>query len=351
MLDTDSIYDYICTKIKKSIERRRFAMTKMYTGSVIISMLCVVFSSAMAVDANMPTAVPTAEPNFASLNPDEVMAKYGDQKLTLKEIMYFIPAPTNESAKQLAQQWLDLQMVYETAKNRGLTDDPKLKALAEIRSKQVFMGEMMNKVANEVNIPEAAVREYYDKNKDTDPLLKDPLRLSFTHIKTKTLEEANSVKKRIEAGEDIEMLAKQLSKAPDAKNGGVVKRFPLTVLEQEYGKEFADALTAASEGKIIGPIKVRDGFEVARHEGKLAAKVKTFEQVAAGIKNDLEEKAKMEATKNFMEKTKKEFATKMYLSPLLETPAPKAEDIKSAKEPNLPVDKTKTKTDNTVQKK
>ena len=291
----------------------------------------------------------SAEPLLTGINPDEVMAKYGDQTLTLKEIMFFIPAPTTASAKQLTQQWLELQAMYEAAQARGLTDDPKAKLMADLNKKQVFAKELMAKIASEVNVPESQVREYYDKNKAADPQLSEPNRFSFTHIKVKTAQEANSIKTRLLANENIDTLAKELSTAPDAKNGGAVKKAPQMMLERQFGKEFTDAIAKASEGMVIGPIKVQDGFEVARHEGKLASKAKPFEEVSPMIKRDLEQKGKMEATEKFRETLKKDSAAKSYTSPLLN--APKSADTKSAKEPNLPVDKAKASQENTVQKK
>jgi parvulin-like peptidyl-prolyl isomerase len=301
----------------------------------------------MPPGAMQPSA--PAEPPLTGIKSDEVMAKYGDLKLTFQEIMFFIPAPTATSAKQLAEQWLDLQMMYDAAKARGLTEDPKSKLMAELNGKQIFAKELMNKITSDVNISDAQVKEYYEKNKTTDPQLSEPNRFSFTHIKVKTADEANAVKKRLLANEDIDKLAKELSIAPDGKNGGSVKKTPQMMIERQYGKEFADALANGSEGMILGPIKVQDGFEVVRHEGKLAAKVKPLEEVAPNIKRNLEQKGKMEATEKFRETLKKDSAAKSYTSPLLD--APKSVDTKSAKEPNLPVDKSKTAQENAVQKK
>jgi peptidyl-prolyl cis-trans isomerase C len=337
---------YIKAKKKNAKIKRRFAMVRMWTSiAAVVLTLLAVSGIAAAADANKP-----AGPDFSTMNPDEVMAKYGDQKLTLKEVKFFVPSVTPESARQLAQQWLDLQMLYAAAQSRGLTNDPKSKLMAELNSKQVFARELMNKVASEVNVPASEVREYYEKNKNTDPQLSEPNRLSFAHVKTKTAEEANAVKKRIEAGEDIEKIAKELSTAADAKNGGSVKKAPQQMVERQYSKEFADALLAASEGKIVGPISVRDGFEVARHEGKLSSKVRPFEQVEQSIKGNLEQKEKSEASQKFMDELKKESKPKMYMSPLLEAAAPKGEEGKSAQEQKLPVDKTKTKSHNAEQK-
>ncbi|MDO8304141.1 MAG: peptidyl-prolyl cis-trans isomerase [Sedimentisphaerales bacterium] len=328
---------------------------------VAISMLFAIVGSATAADTIKPAAAgrpsvmqtPTsvAEPNLATGNPDEVMAKYGDQTLTLRDIMFFIPAPTATSAKQLVQQWLELQMMYDAAKVRGLTEDPKSKITADLNSKQIFAKELMNKIAADVNIPESQVRKYYDENKTTDPQLSEPDRFSFTHIKVKTAEEANSIKKRFLENENIEKMAKELSIAPDGKTGGSVKKLPQAMIERQYGGAFVNALANASEGMIIGPIKVQDGFEVARHEGKLASKVKPFEDVAPTIKRDLEQKSKMEAMEKFRETLKKDSESKSYISPLLGSPTPKAEGAKSAGKPNLPVDKTNTPADNAIQKK
>jgi peptidyl-prolyl cis-trans isomerase C len=319
-------------------------------GTVIASDASKPAATVPTPTVRMPAAAPTAEPNLVNVKPDEVMAKYGDQKFTFGQIKYFIPSPTPESAKQLAQQWLDLQMMYNAAKKQGITDDPKAKLIAELNSQQVFARELMTKIANEVNIPDANVREYYEKNKETDSQLSEPVRLSFTHIGVKTLDEANSVIKRIKAGEDIDKIAKEVSIARDAKTGGMVKKLPLAAVEMQYGKEFADALLSASEGQIMGPVKTREGFEIARHEGKLSAKVLPFEQVGPMIKRNLEQQAKLEATQKFTETLKKGSQSKIYISPLLETPAPKTEEEKSAKETNLPVDKMKTKPHNTQEK-
>jgi peptidyl-prolyl cis-trans isomerase C len=243
-----------------------------------------------------------------------------------------------------------LQMMYEAAKKRGITNDPKTKLLSELGNKSLCARELMNKIASEVNVPDANVREYYEKNKYSDPQLFEPNRFSFTHIRTATAQEANAVKKRIESGEDIEGIAKEVSIAPDARNGGVVKKLPESMLLQQYGKAFVDALKASSEGQVIGPIKTNDGYEVVRHEGKLIAKAYPYEMVKGIIKQRLESTTKAEAQQKFLEDLKKADESKVYISPLIEAPKPAAQEQKLRTEPNLPVDKTKNKTDNSKQK-
>ena len=316
-------------------------------ASFSILIVAIIFSMSFQAAA----AAQTAEPNFVSMDPNTVMAKYGQQKLTLEDVRYIIGSVTPESARQFAQQWVDLQMMYEAAKQRGLTDEPKTKLLSELGSKSLYARELMNSVAAEVNIPDANIREFYEKNKNTDSQLFEPNRLSFAHVRTKTAEEANSVKKRIEAGEALEMLAKELSIAPDAKKGGTVKKLPEPIVNQQYGQDFLDAFNGASEGEVFGPVKMKDGYEIARHEGMLIRKVYPYDMVKGIIRQRLESTLKTDTQQKFVDELKKREQPKVYFSPLIESPKPSRQEGKSAEQQNLPVDKSKNKSDNSAQKK
>jgi len=243
------------------------------------------------------------DPNIAKLDPNTVLVSYGDLKLTLAEAKYFIPAPTADALKSISNQWLDLQLLYEDAQKQGLTNDPKAKLQAELMTKQTFAQLAMQKAA-EVNVTPAQVQEYYEKNKSSDPMLSEPNRFSFTHVRVKTQAEANDLLAKIKAGGDIGALAKEFSTAPDAKNSGAVKKMPQMAIVSQYSDEFAKALADASEGQLIGPIKVQDGYEIARHEGKLSSSVKPFESVQQMIQSRLEQQEKSSASQKYLEQLK-----------------------------------------------
>jgi parvulin-like peptidyl-prolyl isomerase len=55
-------------------------------------------------------------------------------------------------------------------------------------------------------------------------------------------------------------------------------------------------LLNATEGQIIGPVKNKDGkYEIVRHEGKRAQKIKDFEKVEQMIRANLENQARKKA--------------------------------------------------------
>ena len=285
-------------------------MTLRFVSKVLVIFVALACAAACFAQSQrspfMPSATPAAKDANIPADTNTVIISYGAEKLTLKEILYFIPEPKSDYIKRMADQWLDLQLLYNSAKQKGLTNDPKTKLMADLNAKQVFAREVTTKIASEVNVPEATIHEYYEKNKATDPQFSEPNKFSFTHIRVKTIAEANTVANRIKAGEEPSAIAKALSIAPDAKNGGIVKKAPQPNLYRMFGADFAKAIETGSEGQIIGPVAVNGEFEVARFEGKLSAKAIPFEQVRGMIKSNLEQKEKGEATQKYLDTLRQE---------------------------------------------
>ena len=175
--------------------------------------------------------------------------------------------------------------------------------------------------SREVNIPDSQVLEYYEKNKTTDPQLSEPLRFSFTHIRVKTLEDANAVIKRLEKKEEPAALAKKLSTAPDAQtSSGVIRKADENLIKNVYGEAFLDALKAVSEGKIIGPIPYAGEYEIAKHEGSIASTIIPFDQIKNTLKTNLEQKAGGKAAQDLVSNLKKAAEPKIYRSSYVQEP-------------------------------
>jgi parvulin-like peptidyl-prolyl isomerase len=114
--------------------------------------------------------------------------------------------------------------------------------------------------------------------------------------------------KRLEQGEDINELAKKLSVAYDAQDGGIVVKLDKDRVGIRYGKEFLDALLNATEGKIIGPVKNESGkYEVARHEGKREPRVRDLDaRLSRQIKAKLEDEAKNNIIKELLKRLRQD---------------------------------------------
>lgn len=266
--------------------------------------------------------VETAEPESKEV-PDiigtpEVIISLGDKKLTMQQAKWMQPEADNKAVAKLANWWLENELLYAEAERRGITKEPKTQFIAEMMRKKGFSRELIVRVREAVEISDEKALAYYEKNKDTDSRLRRPGYLSFSHIRTKTLEEAQSALERIKAGEDINTLAKELSIHDDAKKGGVAKKYMYKRVKDRFGVKFFEALAAAEEGELIGPIKAKgDAYEVARQTGKIEPKPIPFEKVKDQIKSRLLRTEKDNALTNLLDSLKGQAADKIVKSPLI----------------------------------
>lgn len=78
------------------------------------------------------------------------------------------------------------------------------------------------------------------------------------HILVKTKDEANTIRKRLDNGEDFAKLAKKLSICPSGKKGGDLGEFK----RGQMVKAFDDVVFKKDVLVIHGPVKTRFGFHL-----------------------------------------------------------------------------------------
>ena len=113
---------------------------------------------------------------------------------------------------------------------------------------------------------------------------------------------------RIKAGEDIRVLACKLSIYRDADRGGEVKGARDYLIKRHFGGSFLSAIHAGEENDLIGPIKVKDGYEIARIDKRVEKTVLDFEQAERYIRPRLEREKKKRAFTELLDKLKKQSA-------------------------------------------
>ncbi|HBG28893.1 MAG: hypothetical protein A2Y10_16700 [Planctomycetes bacterium GWF2_41_51] len=259
---------------------------------LVVSAILLTSQIGFSADANTP-AVPK--------DPNTMIMVLDGNELTLGQVNSLAPDADLNTIKNVADYWLNTQLLYEEAAKRGIDKDAKTKFQAEMNYKKSFATALIDQVQKDVKISDEEIKKYYDDNKETDPRLSEPTYLSFSHINVDTLEKAQDIRKKIEEGAEINELAKTESTASDAKSGGRAAKVREDSIRAKYGQELLDALLNASEGQLIGPIKNKEGkYEIVRHEGKRAARVMEFDKVKDQIKSTLENQAKKNAVENLI---------------------------------------------------
>jgi len=264
--------------------------------------------------ASETTKVESKEPD---VEPSEVLISLGDKKLTMRQLQWMQPNLTDRHISRLTKWWLENELLYAEAQRRGITKDPRARFITEQRRRYAFQTELAINLRESIEITDDLLLAHYEENKESDSRLRQRGYLRFSHVRTRTLEEAQAVLKRIEGGEDIEAIAKEVSIHDDAKRGGV-KKSMYRAVEKRFGSEFFEALSAAKIGEVIGPISVEEGaYEVARLKDKTEPKPFPFEQVKDRIRGVVRQKEANNAFKALLERLKKEAADKIVKSPHL----------------------------------
>ncbi|MHC4639568.1 MAG: peptidyl-prolyl cis-trans isomerase, partial [Planctomycetota bacterium] len=254
----------------------------------------------------------TEEPNSDA---SEVIISLGEEKLTMQQIKWVHPSPTDSQIASLAKWWLENELLYIEAEKRGIADEPRAKFLAELMRKNVFQKELVTGLQDAVQVTDETVLAYYEKNKGTDPKLMGRGYLGFSHVRTKTLEQAQRVLERIKAGEKIDDLAKEVSVGADARKGGAVRRITYDLTKTRFGTKFFEAIMAAKEGEVIGPIEVKqDHYEVARKDSETKPAPRPFEELKGGIKSHLERTEKQKVIRDLLDSLMEKAADKMVKS-------------------------------------
>ena len=223
----------------------------------------------------------------ADIDDSQVIISLDDKVLTMEQVRWITKNTTTEVIKKIARNWLQNELMYEEAIRLGIVDNPRIQFLAEREKKAYIVHRLTAGITEKIKVTEKDIRGFYEANKARDKnLIKAPILYSFSHVTTKTLEQAKQVLQRINNGENINKLARELSIHRNASRGGAAPKYPIVNIKIYWGEEFFKALQAAEEGQIIGPIKNKEGnYEVARHEGRRAAVVKSFDESKEWIKN------------------------------------------------------------------
>jgi len=252
-----------------------------------------------------------------------LVANIGDQKITVADfdrMLGFLDTDKQkmiEKNPQLRQavlsQFVQSIVISKLAKEKGFDKT------AEVRGQLEFFKDnylatlyLKEEVVGKINIPEEDLKKYYESHKDE---FKTPEMVKVRHIlvrvdpsatekvKQATKKKAESILKKIKAGEDFAKLAAEVSDDPGSKqNGGELGFFP----RGRMVKSFEDAAFALKLGQVSGLVTTQYGYHIIKVEEKKPEGIQPFDDVKESIRQKLlqdETKTKVGA---FIEKAMKD---------------------------------------------
>ncbi|MBU5592102.1 peptidylprolyl isomerase [Clostridium sp. MSJ-4] len=193
----------------------------------------------------------------------------------------------------------------EAMKQQGLTLDE----IKEFIKEDTIMSKVQEYMIKDVKVEEAEAKDYYEKNKDA--LYTDKPGADVSHIVVKDEETANTIKAKIDKGEDFAALAKEYGTDGTKDQGGKLGFIEYDT--QSYDPDFVAGFKNLKEGEVSSLVKTQWGYHLIKVTGiKTEATAKEFDKVKEDITNTLLQEKQKETFNKTLEDWKKEAKVKIY---------------------------------------
>ncbi len=227
----------------------------------------------------------------------KVIAKVNNIPLTLEDLNQeieayntMVPADKPElkiTTKEKKVDYLKNEMVrrallYQEALDKGLDRNEDVLGALEKTKMDLLVVELVREEAQKIDVSSKEVEDYYNTYKEQ---LKEPEERQVREIVVATEQEARDMLIQLLQGADFATLAKERSKAVNAKNGGDMGFI-------SKGKEFAqlDAVAFSDTldvGKTSTIFKGPDGYYILKLEAKRGGQLKSLSEMWDDIKRGL----------------------------------------------------------------
>ncbi len=224
---------------------------------------------------------------------EKVIARVNGAELTLDDLYaeipeYYLHSITHDQKLRFVERWINGELLYQEALRRGLQKEDPIREKVLAAEKNILIAELIQRELEErVQIPEEEVQQYYQDHLEDFTRKADEVRAS--QILVPTLEEANRIKKELEAGEDFARLAREFSVDPTAEQGGDLGYFA----REDVLAAVAKAAFSLSPGVFSGPIKTEFGYHLivvtdVKKKGSVRSLDLVREEILGGFSADKE---------------------------------------------------------------
>lgn len=185
---------------------------------------------------------------------------------------------SSEMKKEIIKNIVLSDLVLAEAKKSGADQDPEFKKAAEFTANQLLQKFYIENLIKS-EITEDKIKAEYKKYVDSQAGVEE---YKVAHILVKTEEEAQKIKKRIDAGEDFSKLAQEYS-LDNKEKGGELDYF----IKGQMVAPFEQATEKLKVGQVSGIVKTDFGYHIIKLLDKRKASVLSLDDMREKIKDDL----------------------------------------------------------------
>ncbi len=190
---------------------------------------------------------------------------------------------TPEMQGQLREEVIAREIFVQEAQARGLDASDEYKNQLELTKQSILIRELFGDFQKKNPVTDEETKAEYDKFASANAGKEYRAR----HILVEKEDQAKALIVQLKKGAKFEDLAKKNSKDPGSgANGGDLD----WANASSYVKEFSDALTGLSKGKMTdAPVKTQFGYHIIRLEDVREAQLPKYEDVKPQIAQQLQQ--------------------------------------------------------------
>ncbi len=200
------------------------------------------------------------------------------------------------------QKVIDKQLLVQEGLRIGLDNDEDIKGIiADSYNSKISELFYTEEIVKKVEVSEAEIKEAFEKSRNLYKVL---------YILVKEEDEAKKAIERIEAGEDFEKVAAEVSIHDSKKRGGKLGFIMWGVMV----KEVEDVVLTMNEGEMKGPIKTKDGWAVVKVIAVEPQDEVEYEKVREELKNKVYNRKLENSKMEYFDSAKKRYNVEIFES-------------------------------------
>lgn len=208
---------------------------------------------------------------------------------------------TEQGKRQLLEQLIAWELLFNHAKDSGLEEKEQYKAQLEEAKRGILTQMAVEDLFSSIDVTDEEANEYYDNNKK---MFAQGEQISAKHILVDSKEKADEVLEAIKGGMTFEEAAQLYSSCPSKSQGGSLGTFGKGMMVPEFEK----AAFELEVGTISEPVKTQFGYHIIVVDEKVPAQEKQFDEVKDMIKSHMVQDKQNSTYVSFIESLRNKYS-------------------------------------------
>jgi peptidyl-prolyl cis-trans isomerase C len=276
MLDVFSVFClYICIICVKLIQLN--VSIKYERGKAMKKLILVVFMACIVTAFGC--ARKPKEDVIATVNNKPITVTMLNEKI--EKLPEYYQAFAAQHKKEIVDEIIVEELLYNEAKRRKLQSDPDMKELISDATRKILISKVIeDETKKSAPVSDDDVKDYYEQNKEKYMV---PEMVRASHILTSTEEEAIKAKGELDRGADFTAVAGEYSKDLTKDRGGDLGYFK----KGQMIPEFENAAFSLKPGQTSDIVKTRFGYHIIRVTDYKPATYRNFEEVEDNVRTSI----------------------------------------------------------------